>query len=218
MKKETYFSSATIEAKAREILASVESLHCGHMHNQFQLDRAALFVLDMQSYFLNESSHAFVPSAVAILPNIQSQVGTFAEHGRPIIFTRHTNTPANAGLLAGWWRDLLTPDSPGSQIISGLDTKNSSVIEKHQYDAFYQTNLEEVLYTKNVDQVLVTGVMTHLCCETTARSAFARGFSVFFSIDGTATYTEGFHRATLLNLAHGFAVPVLTEEVLAVFR
>jgi len=61
----------------------------------------------------------------------------------------------------------------------------------------------------------VTGVMTHLCCETTARSAFMRGFDVFFAIDGTATYTEALHRAALLNLAHGFTLPVLTEEILA---
>jgi len=49
----------------------------------------------------------------------------------------------------------------------------------------------------------------------TARSAFMRGFEVFFTIDGTATYNEGFHQATLLNLAHGFAKPVLVSELLA---
>ncbi|MES0360330.1 MAG: isochorismatase family protein, partial [Anaerolineales bacterium] len=59
-----------------------------------------------------------------------------------------------------------------------------------------------------------SGVMTHLCCETTARSAFVRGFEVFFVIDGTATYNEDYHMATLLNLAHGFTTPVLTKEVL----
>lgn len=55
--------------------------------------------------------------------------------------------------------------------------------------------------------------MTHLCCETTARSAFIRGFDVFFTIDGTATYNEDFHFGTLYNLAHGFAVPLLIDEI-----
>jgi isochorismate hydrolase len=45
-------------------------------------------------------------------------------------------------------------------------------------------------------------------------SAFQRGFEVYFLVDGTATYSEQFHRATLLNLSHGFAVPVLTSEIL----
>jgi isochorismate hydrolase len=59
--------------------------------------------------------------------------------------------------------------------------------------------------------------MTHLCCETTARSAFMRGFEVFFTIDGTATYNEEHHWAALLNLAHGFATPVLVDEVVSAF-
>ncbi len=75
------------------------------------------------------------------------------------------------------------------------------------------TSLEQELRSRGVEQVVVTGVMTHLCCETTARTAFVRGFEVFFCVDGTATYTEAFQRASLLNLAHGFALPVLCEEI-----
>jgi len=56
--------------------------------------------------------------------------------------------------------------------------------------------------------------MAHLCCETTARSAFVKGFEVVFVIDGTATYNKDFYISTLLNLSHGFAIPVLTEEIL----
>jgi isochorismate hydrolase len=60
--------------------------------------------------------------------------------------------------------------------------------------------------------------MTHLCCETTARSAFMRGLQVFIAVDGTATYSEAFHRASLLNLSHGFALPVLVDEILERLR
>jgi isochorismate hydrolase len=60
--------------------------------------------------------------------------------------------------------------------------------------------------------------MAHLCCETTARSAFVRGFEVFFVVDATATYNRQFHQSTLINLAHGFAIPVLTQEVLDALR
>jgi len=59
----------------------------------------------------------------------------------------------------------------------------------------------------------VCGVMTHLCCETTARSAFIRGFKTYFTIDGTATYNEQFHMASLINLSHGFAIPVLIDDI-----
>jgi isochorismate hydrolase len=87
-------------------------------------------------------------------------------------------------------------------------------IRKTRYDAFFDTPLESLLNEEEIHQVVIGGLMTHLCCETTARSAFMRGFEVFFLVDGTATYTEDFHRASLLNLAHGFATPILVAEIL----
>ena len=81
--------------------------------------------------------------------------------------------------------------------------------------ADHGTDLEKILRAGSINQVVITGVMTHLCCEATARSAFMRGFEVFFAIDGSATYNEPFHRATLWNASHGFAVPVLVNEIIS---
>ena len=79
---------------------------------------------------------------------------------------------------------------------------------------FIRRDLEKLLREKGVTQVVICGVMTHLCCETTARSAFMRGFEVFFPVDGTATYNLAFHRASLINLAHGFATIVLMKDTI----
>ncbi len=115
--------------------------------------------------------------------------------------------------MASWWKDLIRIDNPQSAIIPDFDFSNRYVLRKSQYDAFYGTPLEDTLHKKGVSQVLVSGVMTHLCCETTARSAFVRGFEVFFIVDGTATYNEDHHLAALLNLSHGFATPILAAEI-----
>jgi isochorismate hydrolase len=131
------------------------------------------------------------------------------------VFTRHVNTPADAGMMAVWWRDVLTEQSAHSRIIQELDTSQGTLMAKSQYDAFLHTALEDILRRQGVEQVVVCGLMTHLCCETTARSAFTRGFEVFFTIDGTATYTLALQRASLLTLGHGFALPVLVDEILA---
>ena len=176
--------------------------------------RSALLILDMQRYFLDADSHAYIPSAEAILPRVDALRESYAALGLPIAWTRHLNTPADAVNMSRWWRDLIYADNPLSEILLALDTSTGIIIEKTQYDAFYNTNLEEYLHENGVEQVVISGVMTHLCCETTARSAFMRGFDVFFLIDGTATYNEDFHRGTLRNLAHGFATPVLSEEIL----
>ncbi len=216
--KESYFTPDTIQTKTQELLTLVSEFRRAHKNKFFHPDHAALLVLDMQNYFLQESSHAFIPSAPAILPNIQALVNVFASHMRPIVFTRHANTKENAGMMAIWWKDLIRSGSAESKIIAALDASNGAVLSKTQYDAFFDTLLEDMLRAEHISQVVVTGVMTNLCCETTARSAFGRGFDVLFTIDGTATYSEAFHRATLLNLAHGFTLPVPVKEILTVYE
>jgi nicotinamidase-related amidase len=211
--KEAYFEPETLQHQAEAMLAALWHNRERHPAAAFSPEKAALLVLDMQTYFLDPASHAFIPSAPAVLPQVQRLALAFSQLGRPVIFTRHLNTSANASLMASWWCDLIQPDSPLSQIAPELEPEHGCVVEKSQYDAFYQTELDDILRQNQVEQVVVSGVMTHLCCETTARSAFMRGFQVFFSVDGTATYNAGFHRAALLNLSHGFAVPMLVEEI-----
>ena len=213
MKRELYFAPESIRQKSRAMLDSLTALRSRHADIFFRPERAALLVLDMQDYFLRPGLHAFVPSALAILPNVQMLVDAFYATNRLVIFTRQINTDADAGMMSRWWRDVIRIDSPDSAVYGSFDTTKGIIIEKNQYDAFHNTELESVLRGRGVEQVVVTGLMTHLCCETTARSAFVRGFEVFFCVDGTATYTEEAHCASLLNLSHGFAVPVMCEEI-----
>jgi isochorismate hydrolase len=212
--KERYFSGDTLETQAREMRAQVEGL-ARRRGTLFSPKRSALLVLDMQGYFLNPSSHAFIPSALAIIPGIHSLIQAYRSHKQPIFFTRHTNTSQDACAMGRWWHDLIAEGSPLSQITPELEVRDIPVLRKSQYDAFFNTDLEARLRAAQVSQVLVSGVMTHLCCETTARSAFMRGFDVFALVDGMATYNAKFHQASLLNLAHGFATLVLTSEVLS---
>lgn len=207
--KMRYFTPENIDAKSRVMQAVFP-----HSRGKFDFARSALLILDMQDYFLDADSHAYISSVEAILPRLDALRETYATLGLPIVWTRHLNTPADAASMSRWWRDLILRENPLSEIHPALDISSGIIIEKTQYDAFYNTNLEEYLHERGVEQVVISGVMTHLCCETTARSAFMRGFDVFFLIDGTATYNEEFHRATLRNLGHGFANLVLCEEII----
>jgi isochorismate hydrolase len=209
--KERYFTPESLEQKSIELQGKL----AGREHAaRFEPDRSALLVLDMQRYFLEAASHAYVPSAEAIVPSICKLAQAYAARGLPVIYTQHLNTPQNAGSMARWWGELLTAENPLSAIAPAFDPSIGTLIQKSQYDAFYNTPLENLLQQRDVTQLVISGVMTHLCCETTARSAFVRGFDVFFLIDGTATYAEEFHLSTLRNLSHGFAVPMRTEDIL----
>jgi isochorismate hydrolase len=211
--KEIYFTGENIKAQSRDLYQQVGDIS-RHKMLDFLPSKSALLVLDMQSYFMDASSHACVPSAQAIVSGILQLSKAYSHHQLPIFFSQHINTAENAGMMSTWWKDLITPDHPHHRLIPEIDPSRGTVIKKSQYDAFHQTPLQEMLQTNGVTQVVICGVMTHLCCETTARSAFMRGFEVFFLVDGTATYNLAYHRASLLNLSHGFASLVFVNDIL----
>jgi isochorismate hydrolase len=89
------------------------------------------------------------------------------------------------------------------------------VIRKTQYSAFFETDLDQILKKLKVSNILITGVLTHLCCETTAREAFMRNYDVFFVTDATASDKQQLHAASLRTLSDGFATLVTTNEVIS---
>jgi len=214
--KQPYFTTYTIN-KVAKVMAQEITPYTERRKPVRISSKTALLVLDMQRYFLDENSHSFIPSAAAIIPRVRAIVEAFIVTDKPVLFTQHINTPENSGALGRWWQDIITADSELSKLTPELNTTGAKVIQKTQYDAFYNTNLHDHLQKLGVSQVVITGVMTHLCCETTARSAFVHGYDVLFTIDGTATYNREHHVATLTNLAHGFAIPVQIHEILEAF-
>ena len=204
MNKTKYFTEANIDKNTKSIYQKLNDQFDLHK-DQLIPQKSALLILDMQKFFHDDKSHAFIPSARAIIEPIKSLANLFIKSTLPIIISKHTNTKNNAMMMDLWWRDLITDNSEFSELINEFEIPQTERITKSQFDAFYDTNLNDILQKNDIEQVIITGVMTHLCCETTARSAFVHGYNVFFPLDGTATYNMEFHLATLTNLAHGFA-------------
>jgi isochorismate hydrolase len=215
--KETYFTDLSLDQQARELCQQVSEI-VNIKTLEFKPSQSALLVLDMQSYFLDPGSHAYIPSAGAILDGILQLIDVYSAHHQPIIFSQHINTAEDAGMMSSWWKDLITSDHTHHNIIPEIDLTVGTLIQKSQYDAFFKTSLDTMLRASGVRQVVICGVMTHLCCETTARSAFMYGYEVFFPVDGTATYNLAYHRASLVNLAHGFASLVVIGDILEAIR
>jgi isochorismate hydrolase len=191
-------------------------------HNQnrkivFKSQTSALLVIDMQQYFCNPSSHAYFKDSTTIIPNIHQLITTYRQQSLPVIFTRYallrTELP---GAMGRWWNDVLYDDNDMSNIIDALHPlPHERVIRKTQYSAFFETDLDQMLKKLQVTNILITGVLTHLCCETTARDAFMRNYDVFFAIDATASDKQDLHNASLRTLSDGFTTLVTTNEVLA---
>ncbi|KAL4571657.1 hypothetical protein LXL04_018420 [Taraxacum kok-saghyz] len=173
---------------------------------------SVLLVIDMQNHFSS--------IAKPIIPSITTTIDTCRRASIPVIFTRHCHkSPADHRMLGEWWgSDLVIDGTPDSELMPEIGRRDEElVVEKNTYSGFRGTQLEERLKDMGVEEVIVTGVMTNLCCETTAREAFVRGFRVFFSTDATATSSEELHQATLMNMAHGFAYLVDCKTLQSAF-
>ena len=169
---------------------------------------AVLLVIDVQNFFSS--------MAKPILPGLLSTIRLCRRASIPVFFTRHCHkSPADHGMLGEWLNgDLILDGTPEAELMPDLDRRPDDVVlEKTTYSAFQGTRLEEILRERRVEEVIMTGVMTNLCCETTAREAFVRGFRVFFSTDATATADEELHDAALKNLAYRFAYLVDCERL-----
>ena len=153
--------------KTKEWQRIVQPYLSAHRNNThvFSPERSALLVIDMQRYFLERDSHAFIPAATEIIGNVESIIEAYRRRDLPVIFTRHANSRgAPAGSMERWWRDVLYEDDPLSEISPELAPEpGENVLRKSRYSAFVGTNLEGMLRSLGIARVLVTGVMTHIC-------------------------------------------------------
>ena len=91
-------------------------------------------------------------------------------------------------MLSQWWDSLIMEGSQETDLLPEIVPKpEETVTVKKRYSAFYQTELENCPKSLGIKDLIICGVMTNLCCETTARDAFMRDYKGFFLADGTAT-------------------------------
>ncbi|ORY10960.1 Isochorismatase-like protein [Clohesyomyces aquaticus] len=178
--------------------------------------KTALLVIDMQNYFL--------PMTTTALPNIVKLSAFFSAHDLPQIFTQHGHPPSDftppiTNQLVRKWGSggsvhAGTPEWELIPSIQELVTKDTPIIHKNVYDAFLYSDLEEQLKSRGVVRVVITGVMTDCCCDTTGRSAFNRGFETWMVGDGTGSAGKGQHERGLKAWSFGYGEVIDTEEVM----
>jgi biuret amidohydrolase len=189
-----------------------------------KLSKCALLVIDMQNDFILPGAPLEGWNCMAIVPKIAELVLFFRNHGRPVIWTKHIHQLNDIGILAPMWpatgpdsrTKALVKGTPGVEIIADLPApvEDELVIEKHRYSAFYQTDLELNLRTMGVNTLLITGVNTDICCETTARDGFMRDFQIMSVADAQTAITRELHEAALISTLVAFGRVAETAQVI----
>lgn len=193
--------------------------------------KTALLVIDVQREYFDPSGPAYVPAGAGVLPRIQRLIAEFRTRELPVIFIRHQHRSDGSDI--GRMADFAAADEPDSfvegtqrvELLEDLGVGDSDiVVVKRRYNSFHGTDLDSILRTLAVRSVVITGLMTSFCCETTAREAHGRDYEVLFvsdanagpdlqRVDGTPLPHSEVLENTMAALAAGFAEIVSSDQV-----
>ncbi len=201
-----------------------------HPFENFTPETTALIVVDMQNFFVADGHLGAVATAREIVPNINAIADGLRSAGGKVVwlvtafdqatavewstFFDHFNSPEmRKGVLAG-----LKKDSDGYALNPELNVRDEDIIiEKDRFSAFIQgsSDIHEQMQKRNIDTLLITGTVTNVCCESTARDASMLNYKTVMVADGNAASSDVSHNATLNSLYGGFCDVLTTEAILA---
>lgn len=157
----------------------------------------ALLIIDMQQALCEGRYAAF--DAAGLIQRINSVAAKARSAGLPVVLIQHEEDD-----------ELLRFESPGWQIAAGLATAESDLrVRKATPNSFHRTSLQEVLRSRGIDRVIVCGLQSDYCVDTTVRQALALGYEVTLISDGhstvdnevlTAAQITAHHNTTLKNM------------------
>lgn len=200
-----------------------------HMYKSIDPMTTALLVIDLQRAFMTPGLPADLPSARAIVPNVNRLATALRTSGGRVVWIRHAVTEESD---RNWplflrnfsdptgrehMRKVLAPGSEGHGLFDELLVDpNDLVVDKTKHSAFIEgsSNLNQILRNNGIETVVVTGAVTNVCCESTARDAMMLNYEVHFVSDGTASRSLEEQLATLNNMALWYADVRSTSEVI----
>lgn len=205
---------------------------CGTEHPFAKLDpaRTALVVVDMQNAFMDDAiGHAVCPAARDIVPNVNRLAAALRQAGGGVFWIKNTfdascerdwsvmqdmATPAARSRRAA----ALSPGAPGHDLWPAMSVQpQDEILNKYRFSAFLPgaSDLPERLRARGFDTVLITGTVTSVCCESSARDAMMRNFRVVMVSDANAAPTQQEHDAALVALYQIFTDLMDTDMVIA---
>jgi ureidoacrylate peracid hydrolase len=191
--------------------------------------KTALLVVDLQTGFMQQGAVAEIPVAREIVPNVNRIAGALRQAGGTVAFIVSTYGP---GAEKDWttFFDFIIPGANGERfrlafsegrpehtLWHELDHQPGDIVHaKNRLTPFAdpKNTFETLLKARGIDTVLVTGTVTNVCCECTARDAAMRNFKTIMISDANASRNDTEHNATLSIFLQAFGGVMDTDETL----
>lgn len=187
--------------------------------------KSAVLVVDVQNDFCRPEGalgKAGQPTddAMAMLPDLQALLSAARKAGAPVIFIRTiheaaTDSAAWTWRMAGAVGNCCRKDTWGAEFTEVAPLPDEPVVIKHRYSAFINTRLDSVLRTLKIENLIMTGVSTNVCVESTARHGYMLDYHIVFLSDCTAAYSREEHEGALYNMRTHFGVVATSQDVIA---
>ncbi|GAB4588002.1 isochorismatase family protein [Nocardia sp. IFM 10818] len=177
--------------------------------------RAALLIHDMQQYFISAYDTTRDPAST-LIDNIATLRARCHDLGVPVIYTMQPGNqhPSRRGILADFWGSGMSV-GPDTEVIEELrPTPRDIQVTKWRYSAFQRTDLRDLLSFYNRDQLIVTGVYTHMGCMLSAADAFMSDIHPFLVQDATADFTRDEHLMALNYVTRRCGAVATTADLL----
>jgi ureidoacrylate peracid hydrolase len=205
-----------------------------HLFDRLDPVKTAVVIIDMQSTFCEPGAPAEVPASRGIIDNINRFTDELRRLGAKVIWVNHANIHSAE---SSDWRQFfdrfvaddvrqrtiesLSPEAIGQKVWRELkvDARDLHVL-KNRYSALIPgaSQLERVLRSFGIENLLIAGTKTNVCCESTARDAMMMDFNVVMVSDCLAALSDDEHRASLETFIQQFGDVMSADEVLAVLR
>ena len=210
-----YFTPARAKGLQQSVHLAQETDKAGHWRN------SALVIVDMQNDFVRLGAPLEVPTARDTIRNNKALIQAFRKRNLPVVYTKFISHP-HYYLLWDWspqcqpptkccWKDHqryysdINASRECTDIIDELRPDSGDIIiEKFGYGAFHDTSLERILRSFGLNSVVITGTVTQICVEETAREAFHHGFRATVVEDAVSSFAPDLHAAALKNFAMKF--------------
>jgi ureidoacrylate peracid hydrolase len=205
-----------------------------HVFDRLDPRRTALLVVDMQNAFLMDGvAHNPIPMAREIVPNVNRIARAARDAGGLVVWITTIVTEeslvswsvCNDDLSTSERRDkryqAMRDGSIGRELWADLDVQATDArIQKTRYSAFIQgsSSLEQLLRERGIDTLIVTGTVTGVCCESTARDAMMLNFKTIMVSDACAARSDAEHGAALVSFYVTFGDVMSTDQVIAALQ
>lgn len=178
----------------------------------------AVVVIDVQNDFCHDEGYLHklgldISSTQAMLPALETFIAAARKTNVRVVFVQgiYNNQYLSGPFIdkdrkGGLMVERCVEGSWGADFYKVTPLPFEPVVKKHRYSAFIRTNLDQLLKEANIKTLILAGVTTNVCVESTARDGFMHDYYIVFLSDCTATYNREVHESTLKNIDRHFGL------------